>query len=327
MKCPLPLVVRSPNWLGDAVMTWPAIYNLKKWLGTAPLTVATPEKLAALWSTCPAVDQVIVLRQPKSILATSAQLRSGKFRTALLFPNSLRVALEARLAGINTLIGYGGRGRGWLGLQAVPRRLFDLQHCHQKLDSLHLVAALGAEKTEPALHLDLQLELPAKIEAPPIVICPGAEYGPAKRWPEDFFAALGQQLIGRYSVPVHFMGASGDAALGAHLAKRVPGSENKCGKTTLRQFMVQLARARLVICNDSGAMHLAALLGVPTVALFGSTEPRLTGPLGNSVRVLREYVPCGPCFLRTCPLDFSCMKSITPAQVLAVCAELLSTPE
>ncbi len=303
-------------------MTLPAVANIKKLLSPHPLTVAAPRALAALWETCPFVDRFVALDRPKQLWHTSRQLAAGSFQGALLFPNSLRTALEARLAGIPTIIGYRGRGRRWLGVQTVDRRPLNFQALHQKYDWLHLAAACGAKSEASALPWPLQLELTDQSTAP-IVICPGAEYGPAKRWPEDHYVILAQQLISRHSLPILFMGAQADAPLGERLARRVPGSTQLCGKTTLHEFMRQLARARLVISNDSGGMHLAAILGVPTIAIFGSTEPSLTGPLGKSVRVLRHHVPCSPCFLRNCPLDFSCMTSITPSQVLATCDEIL----
>jgi len=323
VNLPTPLLVRSPNWLGDAVMTMPAVANLRKLLGREPLTVAAPASIAPLWEMCPFVDVVIALDHPKKLWHSSRQLSNKGFRSAVLFLNSLRTALEARLAGIPTIIGYGGRGREWLGVRTIKRRSFDFQSLHQKNDWLHLVAACGADSQESPIHWQLQFELTEQTIQNPIIICPGAEYGPAKCWPEDYYVILAQQLISRYSLPILFMGTKSDASLGAHLAQRVPGSINLCGKTTLQEFIFRLARARLVICNDSGGMHLAGILRIPTIAIFGSTEPRLTGPLGNTVRVLRHHVPCGPCFLRHCPLDFSCMTGILPAHVLTVCDDLM----
>jgi heptosyltransferase-2 len=106
------------------------------------------------------------------------------------------------------------------------------------------------------------------------------------------------------------------------LAEQLPSAVNLAGETTLAEFMSELAGCVLAISNDSGAMHMASALGVPTVAIFGSTEPALTGPLGARTAILRHHVPCSPCFLRDCPLDFACMTSITPAQVVAAALEL-----
>ena len=119
------------------------------------------------------------------------------------------------------------------------------------------------------------------------------------------------------------LGAAVDMPIAEEFELRLPGVENRVGKTSLAEFMAALVSARLVLCNDSGAMHLASALGVPTMAVFGSTEPQLTGPMGARSRVLRHHVPCSPCFLRECPIDFACMKSITPEMAIATAETML----
>jgi heptosyltransferase-2 len=329
-----PLVVRSPNWLGDAVMALPAVRNLKTLIGAEPLAVATPEKLAALWRACPFVDRVIALPNPKNIGAVAQQLREGNFTTAVLLPNSLRAALEAWRAGIPQRVGYARGGRGLFLTRTVPVPKRDPVRLHQKYYYLDLAAAVGAPTDESLPELRRPVTEPnganekSNLPSPLLptagagAICPGAEYGAAKRWPLESFVAVGQALVGR-GLPLVILGAKGDAALAAQLAEKLPGARNRAGETTLEEFMAELAAARLVISNDSGAMHLASALGVPTLAIFGSTEPALTGPLGTHTAILRHHVPCSPCFLRECPLDFACMTSITPERVLAAAAGLL----
>jgi len=119
------------------------------------------------------------------------------------------------------------------------------------------------------------------------------------------------------------LGAAGDGPIADEFAKQVPAAENLVGQTSLGEFINALVSARLVLCNDSGAMHVASALGVPTLAIFGSTEPQLTGPMGPRARVLRHHVPCSPCFLRDCPLDFACMKGITPDAAMEAAEALL----
>jgi heptosyltransferase-2 len=327
-----PLVVRSPNWLGDAVMALPAVRNLKTFLGAEPLAVATPEKLAALWRACPFVDRVIALPNPKNIGAVARQLREGNFAATVLLPNSLRAALEAWRAGIPHRIGYARGGRGLFLTRTVPVPKRDPVRLHQKYYYLDLAVAVGAPADESLPELrravteqkeaNEKSNLPVPILPTAGAICPGAEYGAAKRWPLESFVAVGQALAGR-GLPLVILGAKGDAALAAQLAEKLPGARNRAGETTLEEFMAELAGARLVISNDSGAMHLASALGVPTLAIFGSTEPALTGPLGTRTEILRHHVPCSPCFLRDCPLDFACMTSITPERVLAAAESLL----
>jgi heptosyltransferase-2 len=319
---PGPLVVRSPNWLGDAIMALPAVRNLKTLMAGEPVTVATPEKLAALWQACPFVDQVIALPQPKRIGAVARQLREGKFASAVLLPNSLRVALEAWRAGIPQRIAYARGGRGMVLTRTVPVPKRDPARLHQKFYYADLAAALGAPSDITLPELRRTVYANEVSGTPSFAICPGAEYGPAKCWPLQSFIELGKSLSAHGSIVI--LGAPSDAPRAAQLAEQLPGAINRAGQTTLAEFMAELEKSRLVISNDSGAMHLASALGVPTVAVFGSTEPALTGPLGPHTAVLRHHVPCSPCFLRECPLDFACMNSITPAMVLAAAEKLLS---
>jgi heptosyltransferase-2 len=321
-----PLVVRSPNWLGDAVLALPAVRNLKTLVGPERLSVAAPEKLAALWEACPFVDQVIALKHPRRIGAVARQLREGGYATAVLLPNSLRAALEAWRAGIPARIGYARGGRGLLLSRTVPVPRRDPVRLHQKFYYIDLAAALGApaEATLPELRPPASAPEASATgaESPEVALCPGAEYGPAKRWPLENFETLGLEFL-RRGFRLVILGAPNDAALAAQLAAKLPGARNLAGQTTLSEFMSALAGSRFVVSNDSGAMHLASALGVPTVAIFGSTEPALTGPLGPRTAVLRHHVPCSPCFLRECPIDFACMNSITPAKVLAATDGLL----
>ena len=316
-----PLVVRSPNWLGDAVMALPAVRNLKTMLVRDPLTVAAPEKLAALWRACPFVDRVIALTEPKKLRVTAHQLHAEKFGSTVLLPNSLRSAAEALLAGIPQRIGYARGGRRWLLTQAVPVPARNPVRLHQRFYYLDLVAALGGP-TDASVP-ELRKETVASDSRLTVAICPGAEYGPAKRWPIENFLAVARYFTARHKARIVLLGAAGDAPLAGELAAKFPEAENRVGKTSLAEFMTALASARLVFCNDSGAMHVASVLDVPTVAIFGSTEPQLTGPLGSRTQVLRHHVPCSPCFLRECPIDFGCMRGVTPEMAITAGEALL----
>jgi heptosyltransferase-2 len=315
-----PFLVRSPNWLGDAVMALSAVRNLKTLAGGEPLTVAAPEKLAALWQACSFVDEVIVLTEPRNIRVVAGQLRGRGFGAAVLLPNSLRSALEVFFARIPQRIGYARGGRGLLLTRTVPVPRRNPVRLHQKFYYLDLATACGApgDDSLPVLRKNSFDPL-----ARQIALCPGAEYGPAKRWPVASYAAVAQHLLEKHKARLVILGAPSDEAPEAELAALVPGAENRAGKTTLAEFMAALEESRLVIGNDSGAMHLASALGVPAVAIFGSTEPALTGPLGASTAVLRHHVPCSPCFLRECPIDFACMHGVTPERVMGVVDQML----
>jgi heptosyltransferase-2 len=291
-------------------------------LGDDPLSVAVPEKLAALWQRCPFVDQVIALDKPRNLPITVAQLRDGKFRSAVLLPNSLRAAAEAWRAGIPQRIGYARGGRRLLLTHPIPAPGRNPARLHQRFYYLDLVTALGGPSDASPPKLRKEPTIVAGWRGLVLAICPGAEYGPAKRWPVENFVAVARHFIATRKAKIVLLGAPTDMPVAEEFARQLPAVDNRVGKTSLAQFMAMLVSARLVLCNDSGAMHVASALGVPTLAVFGSTEPQLTGPMGARSRALRHHVPCSPCFLRECPIDFACMKSITPEMAITA-AELL----
>ena len=153
-------------------------------------------------------------------------------------------------------------------------------------------------------------------------LCPGAEYGPAKRWTE--FGLAAKQLSERHGLHWLIFGTANEKPLAAEIMKGLPTSATDLtGRTTLLELSAQLRRCRVLLTNDTGTMHLAAFLGVPTVAIFGSTEPQLTGPIGEGHVVIRHHVECSPCFLRECPLDFRCMKAVTVEEAVSAVERVL----
>jgi len=158
-----------------------------------------------------------------------------------------------------------------------------------------------------------------------IGLCPGAEYGPAKRWLPERFAEAVAKVSPQLSAQWILFGTKNDTAIGDQIAAAIGDRcVNRIGRTTLDQLVDELRQCRLLLTNDTGTMHLAALLGVPVVAIFGSTEPRLTGPLGNGHIILRHHVECSPCFLRKCPIDFRCMKAVTADEVADAVLSMLN---
>ncbi len=310
-----PIVIRSPNWLGDSIMSMPAIRNIRQKYPDVLITIATPEKLAELWDLCPFVDNVIALPTPGNVFQAAKVLKPHKFSTAILFPQSMRVAIEARLAGIPKIIGYRGHFRSHLLHVPIPEPELNWHRRHHQYYYHDLVKYLGVEENIEFPELDIP---EAKEVLNQIAICPGAEYGPAKRWPAEKFAITAKILKEEINTQIIILGTASDRPFGEIIQKEIPDAKNLCGETTLQQFMLELARSRLVICNDSGGMHLASLLGVPTVAIFGSTDPDHTRPLGARVRIVHKHVPCSPCFLRECPIDFACMNKIEPEDILKV---------
>ncbi len=228
----------------------------------------------------PFVDKVVVLDQPKNLKATSAQLREGKFASAVLLPNSLRSATEVWMAGIPQRIGYARGGRGMLLTHGIPVPPRNSARLHQRYYYLDLITELGApdDPSLPKLRKDPTTVTGSRGLV--LAFCPGAEYGPAKRWPVENFIALARHFIATRKARILLLGAAVDVPIAEEFMRHVPEADNRVGKTSLAEFMALLVTARLVICNDSGAMHVASALGVPTMTVYGSTEPALTGPMG-----------------------------------------------
>ena len=324
---PFRILIRSSNWLGDAVMSSPAVRAIKRGRPDAHVTVAAPSKIAAVWKIIPEVDEILTLNQ-KSALARAAILRDQPgFDVAILFPNSLRAALEVWLAGIPRRVGYCGHGRRWLLNQIVrePRKPGPIQHQSQRY--LRLAQQCGANTSAPTTPAASVTGAQSNRNASPIKIglCPGAEYGPAKRWLPERFAEAAAKISAQAPVQWILFGTGKDTAAGDQIARAL-GERclNRIGRTTLDQLIEELRQCALLLTNDTGAMHLAALLGVSVVAIFGSTEPRLTGPLGEGHVILRHHVECSPCFLRDCPIDFRCMKAVGTNEVVQATLAILT---
>jgi heptosyltransferase-2 len=350
----LRILVRGTNWLGDAVMTTPALLRLREQFPGAHITLFGPEKLRELWPHHPAVDEVVSFAPGEGVFRAAKKLRAGRHDLALVFPNSPRSALEVFLAGIPRRIGQARPWRNILLTETVaPRAGAVRMHkrsaaeiarlvaappapaapppalAHQIHEYLHLVAALGA-RLEPCAPLlasapeeqvmvRQKFGLPA-VAAPVFGLNPGAEYGPAKRWPVANFLAAAQAVQQRTQCVWLLFGGPRDAPLTAQIQSALgPAALNLAGKTSLRELMALLKLCRVLLTNDTGPMHVAAALGTPVVVPFGSTSPGLTGPgLPGDPRhrLLKSAAACAPCFRRECPIDFRCLQGITVDQVV-----------
>ena len=353
--------MRGTNWLGDAVMTTPALLRLREKFPNAHIALLGPEKLRDLWGQHPAVDEAISFAPRESVFAIGKRLRAGKFDLALVLPNSPRSALEVFLAGIPRRIGHARPWRNFFLTQAVASRdgavkmrkrtALEIHGLvkpgatvrpatgnrqpatgHQLYEYLHLAAALGAnpEPLAPQLFITPD-EIEAaktkfgldKISHPIFGLNPGAEYGPAKRWPAEKFIAAAKQIQQQTNCVWLIFGGKGDAELVGHMASEIGNREsgiiNMGGRTSLRELMSLLKLCRVLLTNDTGPMHVAAALGTPVVVPFGSTSPELTGPgrPGDPRhRLLKSDAPCAPCFLRECPIDFRCLTGIPVERVV-----------
>jgi lipopolysaccharide heptosyltransferase II len=319
---PFRILIRSGNWLGDAVMSVLAVRAIKSGRPDAQITIAAPSKIASMWELVPEVNEIVPLPN-KSLPATVRSIRrQPRFDVAILFPNSLRTALEIWLSGVPRRVGYRGHFRSCLLNQMIPEPPRRETIEHQAVRYLWIAQEAGAETPDaqrPTLNAQLadsnQL---STINHQPLKIglCPGAEYGPAKRWLPERFAEVAAAVSGKLSVQWILFGTPKDITVGETIASALGDScVNRIGQTMLEQLIDELRECRLLLTNDTGTMHLASLLGVPTVAIFGSTDPRLTGPLDDRHIIVRHQVECSPCFLRECPIDFRCMKTVAVDEV------------
>jgi lipopolysaccharide heptosyltransferase II len=342
------IVIRSSNWLGDAVMSVPAVRAIKRGLAGAHVAVLTPEKLADVWRLVPEVDEVIPFPAAKGsglmrtlsgmahIFRVAKRIRGRGFTTGVVFPNSLRTGLEMWLARIPRRVGYPGHARRSLLLTQVLREEKSARATapsgHQVFHYLRLAESLGA-RVEPDAAFGFPKAGSTRVRLPGapvrIAVCAGAEYGPAKRWLPEGYAEVVQAVSHATTCRWQFVGTAKDRPVATEIAtlcENPPNVENLCGETTLGELIGILRESDALLTNDTGTMHLAALLGVRTVAIFGSTEPALTGPLGSGHTVVRKRAECSPCFLRECPIDFRCMREITAASVIAAVREALGLP-
>ena len=320
---PFRILIRGSNWLGDSVISMPAVRAIKAGRPDAHITVAAPEKIAPVWKLVPEVDEVISLTSRSLFSAVRLIRQQTDFDVAILFPNSLRTALEVWLAGVPRRVGYQGHHRRWLLNQIITERPRLGPVEHQVVHYLQISREMGGLAEPPEVRMRLPRAKPNGAPAK-IGLCPGAEYGPAKRWLPERFAEVAVAVSAQQPVQWILFGTAGDADIGATINASVGANcINRIGQTTMNELIAELSECALLLTNDTGTMHLATILGVPVVAVFGSTEPRLTGPLGSAARIIRHQVECSPCFLRECPIDFRCMKAVTAGEVAESVSSLL----
>jgi len=338
------VLVRATNWLGDAVMSLPAIRTIRQVFPHAHIALVARPWVADLYSREPSIDRVILYTAQTGLRAKrdfAARLRDERFDGAILLQNAFDAALMAWLAEIPERIGYNRDGRGFLLTQRIPvPEPGDIPR-HERFYYLELLRRAGMierfPKTE-AIRLggvELARESGAKLLAavgmggPVVGISPGAAYGNAKRWLPDRFAEVAQKVAQAFlpvCPSVLVFGAAAERALcqevAAALARGRMEARNLAGETTLREFIDLAAACRLFLTNDSGAMHVASALAVPTVAIFGATDDTTTGPTGPYARVVREHAECSPCLLRDCPIDHRCMTRVSADRVASAALQL-----
>jgi heptosyltransferase-2 len=353
------ILVRCVNWLGDAIMSTPALQRLREARPHAHITLLSHVKLADLWKGQPYADAVMTFTPDEGVMSVAKRLRAQKFDLSIAFPNSIRSGLELRLAGIPTRIGYASGFRNLLLNEVIPRRP-DAVEMHKKSDAEIKRDADSTRNFNPpkrAHHIYDYLGIVAAVGvspeplAPKIVVSeievsnarskfninsdesllglnPGAEYGPAKRWPKERFVGVAAQLQKKHHARVIIFGGPADRKLCNWIAEQIaltaPDKKpiNVAGQTSLRELAALLKTCRVVLTNDTGPMHLANAVGTPIVVPFGSTSSELTGPIFGNAEIVQTNVGCSPCFRRECPIDFRCMKNIDAAAITHVADSL-----
>lgn len=323
------ILIVAPSWVGDAVLAQPLFRRLKERNAGATLEVLAPPWVLPVLARMPEVDGRIENPFGHGTLAFAERRRfaktlAGRYHHAIVLPNSFKSAMIPFFAGIALRTGYLGEAR--FGLLNDRRRL-DEKTLPLMVERFAALAeppgkALERPVPEPRLTVDPQARdaalarLGLRLEREVVAFCPGAEYGPAKRWPPTYYAELANSFA-RAGKQVWLLGSPKDEEVGDEIARRSEGAcVNLCGKTTLDEAVDLMSCADLVVSNDSGLMHVAAAVDRRVVAIFGSSSPRFTPPLSARARVVRLELPCSPCFKRECPLKhFKCMMELTPERL------------
>jgi len=316
------ILVRATNWVGDAVMCLPALRALRGRFSRAHIAILAKPAVADLYVRESCVDEVIPFN--RKLTKVTHELRTRNFDCAILLQNAFEAAWIAWLAGIPNRIGYDRDGRRVLLTRPVrvPKR-GEIPR-HERFYYLELLRRAGLIETLPESPI-IRLEHAATIPARIIGVSPGAAYGNAKRWLPERFAEAAGKLAKDRGASIALFGSAGERSVCEQIAALLNGQNvvNHAGQTTLAQFIDLAAECELFLTNDSGAMHIASALGVPTVAIFGATDDLGTGPTGQKARVVRESVECSPCLLRECPIDHRCMQRVSADRVVKEALALL----
>ncbi|HET6670534.1 MAG TPA: lipopolysaccharide heptosyltransferase II [Pyrinomonadaceae bacterium] len=342
------IVVRGTNWVGDAVMTVPALRELRRLFPNAHLTLATRSSAKELFAEADFIDDLLVWdrRGLSSLRAQVREWKSRNFDLAVLFQNAFAAALIPFLARVPFRIGYATERRGFL--LTYPIGLPDWRSSkHEVFYYLNLVASLerliiGNERAIEDYQPDAQLNISqsrragaanflsrqgVKGDGKLIALCPGSINSRAKRWPAGSFAALADLLIDRQA-QVLLIGSPEESEVSLEVARHMRNEPIMLtGNTTLSQVIEVLDLVDLLITNDTGPAHIAAALGRPTLVIFGPTNPLTTRPFSASAEIVRHAPECAPCMLRDCPIDHRCMTAISPAEVFARAQAVLGTQD
>ena len=331
------LLIRSTNWIGDAVMSTPAVRAIRKNFPNARISLLAKPWVAPVFENSPYIDQIIPYNFEGALrtIKAAGMLEKYGFDATILLQNAFEAAWVAYLAKIPVRIGYDTHLRKVLLTHPVHRssRILKLHQTHYyneilkgvglRIDGTHLELYLSPKDHDSARKILKDSNI---FETDFVVgINPSATYGSAKQWFPDRFARVSDQLNKRFGSKTVIFGGPNDRELGANIMKMMKTfAVDLSGKTTLKEAMAIIARCRLFLTNDSGLMHIAAALNVPQVAIFGSTDFAATGPWSTRARIVRSLVDCSPCLKKQCPLGHKeCMKKISVEKVLTTACDMI----
>lgn len=329
------ILIRGVNWVGDAVMTTPAIAGIRQTFPRAKISLLVKPWVAGVFAGNPHVDEILLFNRdgPHSGLSglfrLAQELRRARFDLAILLQNAFEAALLAFLARIPHRIGYSTQGRGLLLTTMVvqDQSARQLHHVDYYQDLLRTLGWAVGER-EPNVYLSREAEERAEAllggegvrpGETLVAFNPGSTYGSAKRWPADRYANLADRLVENLGVKVLLTGAQTDGGVAKAVRSAAQHPErviDLTGRTDMQLLAAVLKRCAVFVTNDTGAMHVGAAAGVPVVAIFGPTDPTATSPVGRH-KILRHPVPCSPCLLRECPIDHRCMTGISMNDVFS----------
>ncbi|MGH9939538.1 MAG: lipopolysaccharide heptosyltransferase II, partial [Blastocatellia bacterium] len=348
------IIVRGANWIGDAVMTTPALERLRASFPQSHIALLATPLTAGLFESSPFVDEVVEYRRKedgtRAFLETMKLMRARRYDLAVLFQNAFEAALLAWLGGAPVRIGFTEQGRGLL----LTHKLHRDSRCrnrHQTHDYLDIVAECERVCLDGNFQSQISNPLPSPLpflivshaqrqaaesslrrfgadsnSRPLVALNAGATNSRAKRWPEDRFAALADQLTDALNARIVFIGAASERDGAERIIQRMKQRDaiNLAGKTSMAELIGALDACDLLISNDTGPAHIAAALGRPTLTIFGPTDEFETAPRGARAELIRaEGVECARCMLRDCPIDHRCMTRIAPSEVLERALKLM----
>jgi heptosyltransferase-2 len=332
------ILVIAPNWIGDAVMSQPLLAAIKASYPNAAIDVLATPWVAPVYRACSEVTELIEADLRHGQLqwglrrALAAQIKKRKYASCYVLPNSLKSALIPWLANIPVRIGYQGELRRFLltetkanspKTQRIPMVEHYANLCapsgnlNTTINPPYLVPMASALESARARLQAAGIQTDALV-----VLCPGAEYGPSKRWPAAYFAVLAQSILNaKPAASLVLLGSPSDRAIGDTIVSSAASQShtfNWCGATSLDEAIAIISLCSKVVSNDSGLMHIAAALQVPQVAIFGSSDPSHTPPNSVKATIISLHLPCSPCHQRECPLGhLNCLNQISPERVFA----------